>query len=68
MKFQKWQKIGLAWALWMFVIMTFVWPYFDDEKVTLKDVLIGIPFWLVGGLAFGWTQRKNLKEKKKNEI
>ncbi|WNW00670.1 hypothetical protein RRF68_06560 [Tenacibaculum sp. HL-MS23] len=66
MKFQKWQKIGLAWALWMFVIMTFVWPYFDNEKVTLKDVLIGIPFWLIAGLIFGWTQRKNLKEKKEN--
>lgn len=59
---KKWQKVGISWALWMFVIMTFVWPLIDGEEITLKKILIGIPIWLIGGLAFGWTMKKNLKE------
>lgn len=63
MKFQKWQKIGLAWALWMFVIMTFVWPYFDGEEITLKSVLVGFVFWmLLGSFFFGLSMKKRLEK------
>lgn len=59
---KKWQKVGLSWALWMFIFMTFIWPLIDGEEITLKKTLIGVPIWVIGGLAFGWTMKKNLKE------
>lgn len=63
MKLKKWQKLGLIWALWMFIIMTFVFPFFSGENITLKKTLIGIPIWFIGGLVFGYSQRKNFEKK-----
>ena len=63
MKLKKWHKAGLSWGLWMFVIMTFVWPYFDEDEITLKGTLISFVVWvLFGSFAFGWTMRHNHKE------
>ncbi|MCT4699084.1 MULTISPECIES: hypothetical protein [Tenacibaculum] len=63
MKLQKWQKSGLVWGLWMFVIMTFVWPYFDGEEITLRKTLISLVIWTIASFAFGWSMRHNHKEK-----
>jgi hypothetical protein len=58
---KKWHKLGLTWAIWMFIIMTIVWPLINGEEITLKSVFIGIPIWLIGGLAFGFFMRKRIK-------
>ncbi|MGB1042162.1 MAG: hypothetical protein ACPGU6_02115 [Tenacibaculum sp.] len=60
---KKWQKVGLMWAIWMFVIMTFIWPLIKGEEITLQSILIGIPIWIIGGLFFGFSMRKRLEEK-----
>lgn len=62
MELKKWHKAGLGWGLWMFVIMTFVWPYFDGDEITLKRTLISFVIWTIAGFAFGWTMRHNHKE------
>lgn len=63
MKLKKWQKAGLSWGTFMFVIMTFVWPYFDGEEITLKKTLISLVIWTIASFAFGWSMRHNHKEK-----
>lgn len=63
MKLKKWQKAGLIWALWMFIILTFVWPYFNEEKITLQKTLIAIPIWIIGGLFVGYFNEKRKKAK-----
>ena len=36
---KKWHKVGLGWAIWMFVFMTFIWPIILGEEITLLDVV-----------------------------
>lgn len=57
-------RIGLPWAIGMFVIMTFVFPYFNDRPITLKKVLIAFPLWMLGGLLFGWAMNRWLPKEK----
>ena len=56
-KLKKWQKAGFAWGLFMFLIMTIVWPLIDGDEITVKSVIVGIIIWAVAGLAFGWSMR-----------
>jgi hypothetical protein len=57
-------RIGLPWAIGMFVIMTFVFPYFNNQAITLKKVLIAFPLWMLGGLLFGWAMNRWLPKEK----
>jgi hypothetical protein len=47
-------RIGLPWAIGMFLIMTFVFPWMNNEPITLKKVLISFPLWMFGGWLFGY--------------
>ncbi|PWG06128.1 hypothetical protein [Polaribacter aquimarinus] len=58
---KKWVKVGLIWGIIMFVIMTFIFPYFDKEEITTKRILLGIIIWTIAGLFFGFSMRKNFK-------
>lgn len=59
-----WIKAGLIWGGFMYIFMTiFFNSLFTRALPTLKDLLIGIPIWGIGGLIFGylmksWTQKK----------
>ncbi|MFY7672618.1 hypothetical protein ACOSP6_16165 [Tenacibaculum sp. MEBiC06402] len=59
---KKWLKSGLIWGMIMFVIMTFIYPYFNNEEITLKKTLIGFVLWTIGGILFGRTLKNNYKE------
>jgi uncharacterized BrkB/YihY/UPF0761 family membrane protein len=59
---KKWIKSGLIWGMLMFIIMTFIYPYFNDEEITTKKVLIGFVLWTIGGILFGFTLKRNYKE------
>ena len=54
----------------MFLIMTFGFPYFDGQEITLKSILIGLIIWTVAGLAFGYIMKifmnKTMNKKEKN--
>ena len=63
MKLKKWHKTGLSWGLCMFVLMTFVWPYFNGEEITLKSTLIGLVIWgLFGSFFFGLSMKSRLEK------
>ena len=67
---KSWIKTGLTWGTFMFLIMTFGFPYFDGQEITLKSILIGLIIWTVAGLAFGYTMKifmnKTMNKKGKN--
>jgi hypothetical protein len=46
-----WIIEGLVWGIIMFLFMTFIYPFLiSGELITWKNVLIGIPIYLLGGL------------------
>lgn len=68
-----WVKAGLFWALWMFVIMTFVVPYIfvwtdpEDEEMPnfkISRIAISAVVFAVTGLLVGYLNRNNKKIKK----
>lgn len=61
---KSWIKFGLIWGVFMFLMMNIVFPLWDKKDITLKNILIGIPFWTIGGLIFGYVSRK--KDNKSN--
>lgn len=52
-----WIKLGLIWGAFMFVIMTFVFPFMSNETITPKRSLVGLILWTIGGLIFGYTMK-----------
>jgi len=68
---KKWLKLGLFWGLFMYITMTFLFPLIEQEQISSKKILIGIPIWLFGALFFGysmkiWMNRKGEKPITKN--
>lgn len=61
---KNWVKFGLFWGLFMAIFINVVFPLFDGTEIVLTKVLVSIPFWLLGGLIFGYVSRK--KEPKKS--
>lgn len=54
-----WIKTGLIWGACMYIGMSLIFPYLSRDFSWFK-ALIGIPFWAVFGLLFGYlTARKN---------
>jgi hypothetical protein len=62
-KIPHWVINGLSWGAVMFTLMDFIMPWVRDGSIVLRQVLIGLPIWVVGGLAFGrfihWIQQRN---------
>ncbi len=52
-----WVKQGLQWGLFMFIIMTFIFPFFIGEAINWKRILVGIPVWTLAGLLFGFSMK-----------
>lgn len=60
---KSWIKFGLFWGMFMALVINILFPLFDGTEIVPLKVLVSIPFWLVGGLIFGYVSRK--KESKK---
>lgn len=54
---KKWIIHGLLWGLFMFIVMVFVFPYFEGEAITQRSILIGVPVWSLAGLGYGYTMK-----------
>lgn len=53
-----WIFEGLLWGLFMFLMMTLVFPWFYNEAISLKEIILGIVFYgLLGGLLYGYTMK-----------
>ena len=54
---KNWLKTGLFLGFFMYIIMTFIFPLFEQKQITQKNMLTGIPIWLIGGLGFGYIMK-----------
>ncbi len=63
-----WIKNGLIWSLFMFMVMTFIFPLIISEPITLVTVLIGIPIWTLAGLSFGYFMKVYLYKRGNNSM
>ncbi|MFD2601080.1 MULTISPECIES: hypothetical protein [Flavobacterium] len=55
---KSWIKFGLFWGMFMALVINVLFPLFDGTDIVPMKVLVSIPFWLVGGLIFGYVSRK----------
>lgn len=55
---KSWIKFGLFWGMFMALAINILFPLFDGTEIVPMKVLVSIPFWLVGGLIFGYVSRK----------
>ncbi|GHT69115.1 hypothetical protein AGMMS50239_35380 [Bacteroidia bacterium] len=58
-KSNKWIRSGLLWGAFMYLSTVIFFPLFNGEKITMSAIWIGIPLWVIGGLAFGYTLMNN---------
>lgn len=64
-----WIKQGLFWGLFMYVFMTFLFPLLFKDTITLSKALFGIPFWILGGLLYGYVVKcTTIKQKSKAQM
>jgi len=52
-----WLKTGIGWGGIMYILVTIVNPLIAGKEITLPMILIGIPLWIVAGLAFGYIMK-----------
>jgi len=62
---KNWLKSGLSFGLFMYVSMIIAFPLITGEEITQRRLLIGIPFWLIGGLGWGYTMKIWMNKKGK---
>ncbi|TXD49580.1 hypothetical protein [Polaribacter sp. IC063] len=67
---KSWIKTGLSWGGFMFIVISILFPYFENQEITLKNILIGLVLWTIAGLVFGYTMKifmnKSINKKGKN--
>lgn len=57
-------RIGLPWGIGMFIIMSLVIPWLNQEPILIKKVLVSFPLWMLGGLLFGYSMNRWLPKEK----
>lgn len=62
---KSWLKSGLLWGLFMFVSMVLIYPMIKGVEITQESILIGIPLWLIVGLGWGYTMKRSMNKKGK---
>lgn len=59
---KKWVKLGLLWAVILYVITILLFPIIDGEKFKTSKILLGIPLWIVTGLIIGYLFDRRKKK------
>jgi len=70
---KNWLKSGLFFGLFMYISMIIIFPLIKGEEITQRNLLIGLPFWLIGGLGWGymmkrWMNKKGKENKAHNNV
>lgn len=61
-----WLRQGLIWALFMFILMTLIFPWLLKEPITTRSLLLGLFIWTLGGLAYGYSMKLFLDKSRKD--
>lgn len=62
---KKWVRSGLVWGGILYVFSMIALPLIDGERLSYFKLLMGIPLWIVTGLALGYLFDKKKKKSKK---
>lgn len=66
---KSWLKSGLFFGLFMYVTMILIFPLIKGEEITQRSLLVGFPFWIIGGLGWGYIMKKWMNKRgKENKI
>lgn len=60
---KRWPITGLVWGVLMYLLNVIVLPLIMDTEISAVSLLVGIPIWTLGGLAFGYTLYRYFKWK-----
>lgn len=61
---KSWVKFGLLWGIFMFLVLNIAFPMWDNKPMDYNAMLVSLPFWIIGGLLFGYVSRKKEKTDK----
>ncbi len=39
------------------LIPLFIYPFIKGKEITFESIVIGVPLWIIGGLAWGFTMK-----------
>ena len=48
-----WKQHGIGFGVFIYVLNTFIIPYFSDQAITMESILYMIPICIAAGYAFG---------------
>jgi len=51
---KNWVKKGLLWGAIGYVVTMVLFPVIDGEDLSVTKLILGIPLWLIVGLALGY--------------
>lgn len=58
---------GIFWSALMYLFMVILIPYAQKEEITHRDLLMGIPVWIIGGLIYTLIMIFFMKRKRKKK-
>lgn len=62
---KKWIKSGLLWSVSLYLITIIIIPLMNNDGLSSYKLLVGIPLWIVTGLAVGYLfDKKKVKNTK----
>ena len=59
---KKWVRSGLIWGGILYIFSMIALPLIDGERLSYFKLLLGIPLWIVTGLAVGYLFDKKKKK------
>lgn len=60
-------KSGLYFGIFMLVSMGIIYPLIYGKEITLKSIVIGVPLWIIGGVASEYTMKLWMNKKGKTQ-
>ena len=60
---KNWVKFGLLWGIFMFLVLNIGFPLWDGSALDYQKMLFSMPFWIIGGLIFGYVSRNKKADK-----
>lgn len=58
-------KRGLLWGISFYLLSMIIIPLLSEEKLSIFKMLMGIPLWLITGIALGYIMNDRKKRKRR---
>ncbi|RFZ95415.1 hypothetical protein D0C36_07800 [Mucilaginibacter conchicola] len=65
--YKKWLVFSLIWAVFMFVCMGLLWPWYLGDAITVRSITGNIIAYTLGGLLYGYTMYRLAQRRLKKQ-